>query len=165
MDAVANTALIVNKMPPGRQFRNLSITRRRIPEKSSTVPWGWVRPCTLRWSSSRRRTGSNGRMFPTRRPPRQNRHDGRACRRLLRRGRVRPFAKEGYPRPRHPRGRSAPPSSPTFPTLKELAMTLSRKTLHCVFAPANLPSRDPAKTRGGFHKAIETPEFRVDRRR
>jgi len=114
MDAVANHRPHREQGCPLEDISGTYRLREKNPGKIKYSTMGWVRPCTLRWSSSRRRTDQMDACSLQGGLRGKNRHDGAGMSTFAPPGPSSCFCKgRGHPR-LVTHGRSAPPSSPTF---------------------------------------------------
>jgi tripartite-type tricarboxylate transporter receptor subunit TctC len=161
MDAVANTALIVNKDAPWKTFQEFIDYAKKNPGKIkySTMGVGSALHAAMEFIA--KKDGIKWTHVPYK--------AASQARIAMMGGHVDvcsagaefvPFAKEGVIRVLVVHGEKRSPQFPDVPNLKELGYDFTKETLHCVFAPANLPPEILQKLEAGFTKAMETPEFK-----
>ena len=161
MDAVANTALIVNKDAPWKTFQEFIDYAKKNPGKIkySTMGVGSALHAAMEYIA--KKDGIKWTHIPYK--------AASQARIAMMGGHVDvcsagaefvPFAREGVVRVLVTHGEKRSPYFPNVPTLKELGYDFTKETIHSVFAPANLPPEVLKKLEMAFTKGTETPEFK-----
>jgi tripartite-type tricarboxylate transporter receptor subunit TctC len=162
MDAVANTALIVNKDAPWKTFQEFMDYVKKNPGKIKYSTMGVGSALHAAMEHIAKKDGVKWTHVP---------YKGASQARIAMMGghvdvcsagaEFVPFAKEGVVRVLVTHGEKRSPQFPHVPTLKELGYDFTKETLHCVFGPANLPPEILKKLEIAFTRGTETQEFKA----